>query len=188
MAEELLMRVRPFDEIQESVCKACVLSDTNCRPCEISPADDPDSGIQQTPFKIRYNMTKNGAEYDVDLELEGKRFPTLKIATSVVSRSILPFRQCRFYREHRFRLYGLESLDTADGNSIMHYFVRNKRDGSFYYLKELGTLTYNEEEQSSEGTPVFTALGSSELGDEDRTSHYKLEGNALECVKGSCSE
>ena len=185
VAKELAMRAGPLDKIQDNVCRPCVLSNASCSPCEVSPKGDPALEVQPS-FGIRYHMTKNGASYDVALELEGKRFPTLKIAESVVSRSILPFRQCRFYREHRFRLYGLKSFDSVDGNSFMHYFVRNKEDGAFYYLRELGDLTYDEEAQEDEKTPIFAALGSSELAEEDRLSYYKLENNALKCVKGGC--
>ena len=167
------MRRVLFEKIERGDCHPCNLNDQSCKSCELSPYGG------GHPINVRYNMTRSGSRYDVMLELNGKVF-NLRIDESVVSDSALPFRQCRFYRENRFKLYGVISSDSARADGGMHYFVRDK-DGAFHSLGEHGHISYDESIQKREMGPIFTV---SHVGEE---LCYELKDNKF-TSKENCLE
>ena len=149
------------------------LHNKECNPCTLSP------GGEQKDFKISYSMRKQDSKYIVDINLDDNSF-NLEVDESVIVDSILPFRRCRFFREHSLRLYGLQESEPAS-NSFYHYFVRDQNNGRFHYIGRCGDLTYNDESQT------FSVL---EAGGTQgpRLSYYKLEGNRFKCHNGLCKD
>ena len=182
----LRMRLTPLDNIRNNVCKSCTFEGFNkkiCRLCQVFPKGDPKTNSVQPPFSIKYGLKENGSQYNVKLQLNKETFD-LEVSSSVISNSHLPFWQCRFHRNHTFRIYALTDFQSTD-NVLMHYFVRDDKQDKFYYLKRLGHMFYDNAEQK-EGGPVFSVLGSGLLPNENRMSYYQLKDNSLHCIKGEC--
>ena len=181
------MRLTPLDNVRNNVCKSCSFEDFNkkeiCHPCQVFPKGNPGTKNKQLPFYIKYGLKQGGSQYNVKLKLNSDIF-NLEVASSVISKSHFPFLQCRFYRDHTFRIYALTEFQSTD-NVFMHYFLRDDKKDKFYYLKRLGHMFYDNNEQK-EGGPVFSVVGSGVLLEEHRMSYYQLRDNSLQCIKGEC--
>ena len=181
------MRLTPLDNIRNNICRPCSIEDfgrDTCSVCRVLPKGDPDQKNNvQLPFSIKYGIKENGSKYNVKLQLENDIFD-LEVSHTVISNDQFPFWQCRFNRNHFFRIYGLMDFKSTD-NSFMHYFVRDDQANKFYYLGRLGHMAYEKDEQR-DGGPVFSVLESGLLPEKNRLSYYQLKDNKLHCIKGTC--
>ena len=132
-------------------------------------------------FSFSYEIV---GQDSVTLTLNGVRHGPLPVADvdSLLESEYFPFGRCRFYDDHRFGLYVLDSQQAAS-NLFHHFFVLGD-GGAFHYLGEHGYMTYDE------STMQFTVL-EAEYRSAPRgrgTSTYMLQDNELRCVEGACEQ